>query len=165
VVQLDRFSPVPRTRHVDVGRWKQSEKLGLLKQSVKGDHESFLKALSGGESAYKLALKNLKSACGSRALLQAANIRRLEQLEADSPSAFYCYAEQVRFHLFDLTRIGESSNSSVIEKITSLLTVEDRRDWNVFVRKLSRVAQLNEFGDWLVEWAQSCISPSQIVAE
>ena len=144
------------------------EKLGLLKQSVKGDHESFLKALSGGESAYRLALKHLKSACGSRALLQAANIRRLEQLEPaspDSPSAFYCYAEQVRLHLFDLTRIGEASNSSVIEKITSRLTVEDRRDWNVFVRNLSRVAQLNEFGDWLVERAQSCISPSQIVAE
>jgi hypothetical protein len=74
-------------------------------------------------SAYKLALKQLKSECGSRNLLQAANIRRLEQLKPaspDSPSAFYCYAEQVRLHMFDLTTIGEASNGSVIEKCYSV---------------------------------------------
>jgi hypothetical protein len=67
-----------------------------------------------GEGAYKDALRRLKATCGSRSVMRAVHLKKLNREEAPkgNPASFLRYAEKVRTILFNLSYIGETRTSS-----------------------------------------------------
>ena len=71
--------------------------------------------VGGGEGAYIEALVRLKESCGRRDVMRATHIQTIENLEVkNDPAIFKRYAEKVRNHLFDLSRIGETFFAGLI---------------------------------------------------
>ncbi|KAI9549791.1 hypothetical protein GHT06_006355 [Daphnia sinensis] len=87
------------------------EKLAVLKRYLRGSCLDVIYGLGGGEPAYMEALTRLKQTCGRRDVMRAAHLQALDQLEIkQDPATFKRFAEKVRTHLFDLSRIGETSS-------------------------------------------------------
>ena len=63
-------------------------------------------------------------------------------------ASFKRFAEKVRSHLFDLSRIGETSTAVVIERICLKLYLQDRLAWNANRHGRLEERSLNEFGFW-----------------
>ena len=128
-----------------------AEKLAILKKLLRGECASVVYGLGGGKQAYKEALMRLKEMCGSRAVMRAAHLQALEKLTAprNDPSGLKRYAEKVRTHLFDLTRIGETGHADIIERLCQQLSINDRMAWNEGRRGGLEYRSLNQFGMWL----------------
>jgi hypothetical protein len=126
------------------------EKLALLKRYLRDECLDVVYGLGGGEAAYIQALVRLKETYGRRDVMKAAHLTALGQLEPNGEGAsFKRFAEKVRSHLFDLSRIGETSAADVIEKICLKLNLQDRLAWNENRRGRLEERSLNEFGSWL----------------
>lgn len=82
----------------------------------------------GDEEAYRSALWRLKETYGRRDVMSAVHLQALGRLEVlrGNPAEFNWFAERVRGHLIDLSRIGESSQTDIIERITQRLQLNDR---------------------------------------
>lgn len=144
-----------------------AEKLAILKKLLKGECASVVYGLGGGEQAYKEALKRLKEMCGSRAVMRAAHLQALEKLSIprNDPTALKRYAEKVRTHLFDLTRIGETGHADIIERLSQQLSITDRMAWNEGRRGGLEHRSLNQFGMWLCNRAANYQNAYLIAAE
>ncbi|XP_057380651.2 uncharacterized protein LOC130703047 [Daphnia carinata] len=126
------------------------EKIALLKRYLRGDCLDVIYGLGGGEEAYIEALVRLKQTCGRRDVMRAAHIQAIDRLELKlDPRTFKRYAEKIRPHLFDLTRI-EVSPADVIER-------ENGRDLEH--------RSLNDFGRWLCNRASAYQNAPSIAAE
>jgi flagellar biosynthesis GTPase FlhF len=142
------------------------EKLALLKHYLKGECLDVVYGLGGGESAYKQALVRLKETFGRRDVMRAAHIQAIERLEfKNEPRVFKRFAERVRTHLFDLSRIGEASSADIIEKICFRLNQQDRLDWNAGRRGRLEFRSLNDFGTWICERASDYLNAYSIAAD
>ena len=142
------------------------EKLALLKHYLKGECLDVVYGLGGGESAYKQALVRLKEAYGRRDVMRAAHIAAIERLEfKNEPRVFKRFAEKVRTHLFDLSRIGDASSTDIIEKVCLRLNQQDRLDWNKGRRGRLEFRSLNDFGTWIGERASLYQNIYAIAAE
>ena len=142
------------------------EKLALLKHYLKGECLDVVYGLGGGESAYKQALVRLKEAYGRRDVMRAAHIAAIERLEfKNEPRVFKRFAERVRTHLFDLSRIGDASSTDIIEKVCLRLNQQDRLDWNKGRRGRLEFRSLNDFGTWIGERASLYQNIYAIAAE
>lgn len=114
----------------DMGKFP-GKKLATLKRHLKGDCANLVHGLGGGELAYIKALVRLKQSCGRRDVMRATHIQAIEKMELkNDPAAFKRFVEKIRTHLFDLSRIGESSSADLIEKISLRLQLQDRLAWN-----------------------------------
>ena len=143
------------------------EKLAILKNSLKGDCANLVYGLGGGEPAYKEALKRLKDDYGRRDVMRAAHLQALEKLETPKgdPVAFKRYAERVRTHLFDLTRIGETGHADIIERVCQKLKLADRLAWNEGRGTGLERRSLNQFGNWICARAAAYQNAHSIAAE
>lgn len=94
---------------------------------MRGDCSDIDCGLGGGE-AYKVALARLKESCGRRNVTRATHFRAITQLNPgrNSSATFRRYAERVRTHWFDISRLGESCKSDLIDKICAKLHPQDR---------------------------------------
>ena len=107
------------------------EKLALLKKFLRGDCLDQVYGLGGGESAYIEALVRLKQTYGRRDVMRAAHHQAIKRLEPKQDTAsFKRFAERIRTHLFDLSRIGETGTTDLIERICLKLQLPDRLAWN-----------------------------------
>ena len=132
------------------------EKLALLKRYVRGDCLDIIYGLGGGESAYIEALVRLKQSCGRRDVMRAAHIQAIDKLEfKNDPASFKRFAEKIRTHLFDLTRIGEASTADIIERVCQRLSLHDRLAWNEGRWGQTEHRSLNDFGSWICQRAAS----------
>lgn len=132
------------------------EKLALLKRYVRGDCQDIIYGLGGGEPAYIEALVRLKQTCGRRDVMRAAHVQAMDKLELkQDPRSFKRFAERIRTHLFDLTRIGETSTVDLIERICQRLSLHDRLAWNEGRWGQIEHRSLNDFGTWLCQRASS----------
>ena len=127
------------------------EKLSLVKASLRGNALLSVEGYGADESAYKFALTTLKQQFGRRDVMKLAHLSELESLSynKNDSSAFHQFANQVRVHLFSLSRIGETYNASIIEKICGKLNPQDLLDWNMKKGFELETRTLNEFGTWL----------------
>jgi hypothetical protein len=133
----------------DTGKFP-GEKLAILKRHLKGDCANLVHGLGGGEPAYIEALVRLKQSCGRRDVMRATHIQAIEKMELkNDPAAFKRFAVKIRTHLFDLSRIGESSSADLIEKISLRLQLQDRLAWNDGRQGGLETRSLNVFGSWL----------------
>ena len=122
--------------------------------------------LGGGESAYKQALVRLKENYGRRDVMRAAHIAAIERLDLkNEPRAFKRFAERVRTHLFDLSRIEAASSTDIIEKVCSRLNQQDRLDWNAGRKGRLEFRSLSDFGTWIGERASLYQNIYAIAAE
>jgi hypothetical protein len=125
------------------------EKLALLKRFLRGDCLDLVYGLGGGEAAYIEALVRLKQTCGRRDVMRAAHHQAIQKLETkQDPASFKRFAERIRTHLFDLSRIGETGTTDLIEKICLKLHLNDRLAWNEDRRGRIEDRSLNTFGMW-----------------
>ncbi|XP_045035900.1 uncharacterized protein LOC116931615 [Daphnia magna] len=137
----------------DTGK-SAGEKLAILKRHLKGDCLDLVQGLGGGEPAYIEALVRLKQSCGRRDVMRAATLQVIEKVELkNDPATFKRFAERIRTHLFDLSRIGEYNAPDLIEKICMRLQPPDRLEWNRGRRGGLETRSLNAFGSWLCERA------------
>ncbi|EFX75868.1 hypothetical protein DAPPUDRAFT_249870 [Daphnia pulex] len=142
------------------------EKLALLKHYHEGECLDVVYGLGGGESAYKQALVRLKETFGRRDVMRAAHIQAIERLEfKNEPRVFKRFAERVRTHLFDLSRIGEASSADIIEKVCFRLNQQDRLDWNAGRRGRLEFRSLNDFGTWICDRASDYLNAYSIAAD
>jgi hypothetical protein len=141
------------------------EKLALLKRYLRDECLDVVYGLGGGEAAYIQALVRLKETYGRRDVMKAAHLTALGQLEPKGEGAsFKRFAEKVRSHLFDLSRIGETSAADVIEKICLKLNLQDRLAWNENRRGRIEERSMNEFGSWLCSRAAAYQNAYSIAA-
>ncbi len=127
------------------------EKLAILKTHLHGSCLSSVRGFGGGELAYKEALTQLKNDCGRKDVMRLAHASLLDALDykkGDS-AALLKFANQVRVHLFELSRVGERAHTDVIEKVCSKLQQQDRLAWNEKQNSSMEPYSLNEFGSWL----------------
>ncbi len=111
LVCVDRPFPRFSSRHRKITR----RKLALLHRYVRGDCLDVIHGVGGGEGAYIEALVRLKESCGRRDVMRATHIQTIENLELkNDPAILKRYAEKVRTHLFDLSRIGETFSAGLI---------------------------------------------------
>ena len=143
------------------------EKLAILKRSLNGDCLYIVHGFSGGEAAYKEALIRLKQTCGRRDVMRAVHLQALDNLSClkGDTHAFKRFVEKVRAHLFDLTRIGETNHSAVIERICQRLQINDRLAWNEGQGGGLENRTLNEFGAWLCSRALAYQNAFSLAAE
>ena len=80
-------------------------------------------------------------------------------------TAFRRFAEKARTHFFDLTRMGETSSSDIIERLCRKLHPSDRLEWNFGRGTGLERRSLNEFGEWLCERASAYQNAYNIAAE
>jgi hypothetical protein len=98
--------------------------------------------------------------------MRSAHIQAIEGLKLkNDPAIFKRYAEKVRTHLFDLSRIGETSSAGLIEKICLRLLLHDRLAWNDSRKGGLEIRSLNTFGVWLCERAAAYQNAYSIAAE
>lgn len=58
--------------------------------------------------------------------MRVAHLQAIERLELkNDPANFKRFAEKIRIHVFDLSRIGESSAPDLIEKFSLRLQLKD----------------------------------------
>lgn len=158
---IDLFRALVHDTEKDSG-----EKLAILKRSLRGDCRDVVYGLGGGEAAYIEALVRLKQAYGRRDVIRAAHTQALEKLELKSdPTTFKRYAEKVRTHLFDLSRIGETATADIIERICLRLNLADRVAWTSGRGDGLESRSLNEFGSWLCQRAAAYQNAHSIAAE
>lgn len=142
------------------------EKLALLKRYSRGDCLDVIYGLGGGESAYVEALVRLKQTFGRRDVMRAAHIQAMEKIELkQDPSTFKRFAERIRTHFFDLTRIGETSVADLIERVCQRLSLHDRLAWNEGKWGQLEHRSLNDFGSWLCHRVSSYQNAHSIAAE
>lgn len=143
------------------------EKLAILKRSLRGDCSDIVYGLGGGEEAYKEALARLKEICGRRDVMRAAHVHAITQLDPgrNNSATFRRYAERVRTHLFDISRLGESCNSDLIDNICAKLHPQDRLAWNTLKPRSTGSIDVVEFGTWLCNRAQAYQDPIEIAKE
>ncbi|KAI9554965.1 hypothetical protein GHT06_020249 [Daphnia sinensis] len=143
------------------------EKFAILKRHLRGDCLDVVYGLGGGEAAYIQALVRLKENYGRRDVMRAAHIQALEKLEIhkNDPTSFKRYAEKVRTHLFDLTRIGETAAADIIERICFKLQLNDRLAWNADRGSGLETRGLNQFGTWLCNRAAAYQNAYSIAAD
>ncbi|KZS20667.1 Uncharacterized protein APZ42_012603 [Daphnia magna] len=109
------------------------ERLALLKRYLRGNCLDVIYGLGGGEPAYMEALTRLKQTCGRRDVLRAAHLQAMGQLEIkQDPATLKRFAEKVRTHFFNLSRIDETSTADelmnaklITHKITETLFVTE----------------------------------------
>ncbi|XP_057380669.1 uncharacterized protein LOC130703066 [Daphnia carinata] len=141
------------------------EKLALLKLYLENECLDVVYGLGGGETAYIQALVRLKETYGRRDVMRAAHLQALDRLELKGEAgAFKRFAERVRSHLFDLSRIGEMSTADVIEKICLKLNLQDRLAWNEERHGRLERRSLNDFGTWLCSRASAYQNAYSIAA-
>jgi len=144
------------------------EKLAILQSFLTGDARLRVAGLAGGETAYKQALTRLKQAFGRRGVMRCALKTALNDLKIpiDDPVGFQRYADRARTFLFDLSRVGETGSSDIIDSIVNQLVLEDRRAWNTERRTLIKpgIHLLNIFGEWLCERAAAYQTDENIAA-
>jgi len=75
------------------------------------------------------------------------------KLYHDNPTCYQRYADRTCNYLFDLSRVGETCPSEVIDGICNRLRLEDRLAWNLERRRNQRPLCLNDFGAWLTNRA------------
>ena len=143
------------------------EKLAILKRSLKGECLDIVYGLGGGEEAYKEALIRLKESCGRRDVMRASHIQAISQLDPgrNNANAFKRYAQRVRTHLFDISRLGEKSNEDLIDRICAKLHPQDRLAWNTIKPRNDDNVDINEFGAWLCNRAAAYQDPIEIAKE
>ncbi|XP_057377375.1 uncharacterized protein LOC130698707 [Daphnia carinata] len=143
------------------------EKFAILKRHLRGDCLDVVYGLGGGEAAYIQALVRLKANFGRRDVMRAAHLQALDKLEIqkNDPASFKRYAEKVRTHLFDLTRIGEAGTSDIIEKICLKLQLSDRLAWNSDRGNGLERRNLNQFGTWICARAAAYQNAYSIAAD
>ena len=109
-----------------------AEKLAILTKHLSTDCRIVVYGSAGDEEAYKCALQRLKATYGRRDVMRAVHLQALDRLEVprNNPAEFCRFAERVRGHLIDLSRIGESGQTDIIERITQRLQLSDRLAWN-----------------------------------
>lgn len=74
---------------------------------------------------------------------------KLEVPRGDA-AAFRDYAEKLRTHFFDFTRLGQTNPACLIEQIARKLTLNDRLSWNAGRgHGQLETRTLKQFGDWL----------------
>ncbi len=83
----------------------------------------------------------------------------------NDPAVFKRFAERIRTHLFDLSRIGESNVLDLIKKISMRLHPPDRLEWNRGRRGGLETRSLNAFGSWLCERAAEYQNAYSIASE
>ena len=147
-----------------------SELFAILMELLEGECRDHCYGSGGGEAGYKEALYRLKRRYGRRDVLRVAHHRELDKLdpkrgEGSSSSQFQRFAERVRIHLFELNRIGDSSNVQIIDKLCSKLALADRLEWNSGKRGDLETRSIMEFGEWLCDRAAVYINPYAIAAE
>ncbi|KZS10472.1 Uncharacterized protein APZ42_025068 [Daphnia magna] len=126
------------------------EKLTLLKRFLRGDCLDLVYGLGGGESAYIEALVRLKQTCSRRDVMRAAHHQAIQSLETKQDLAsFKRFAERIRTHLFDLSKIGETGTADLTEKSCLKLQLPDRLAWNEERRGRIEDRSPNAFGMWL----------------
>ncbi|XP_045032663.1 uncharacterized protein LOC123474519 [Daphnia magna] len=142
------------------------EKLAVLKRYLRGNCLDVIYGLGGGKPAYMEALTRLKQTCGRRDVMRAAHLQALDQLEIkQDPATFKRFAEKVRTHLFDLSRIGETSSADQIERVCQRLSLHDRLAWNEGRRGQIEHRSLNAFGSWLCNRASAYQNAYTLAAE
>lgn len=142
------------------------EKLALLKRFLCGDCLDLVYGLGGGEAAYIETLVRLKQTCGRRDVMRAAHHQAIQRLETkQDPASFKRFAERIRTHLFDLSRIGETGRTDLIEKICLKLHLHDRLAWNEDRRGRIEDRNLNTFGRWLCSRASAYQNAFSIAAD
>ncbi|EFX65183.1 hypothetical protein DAPPUDRAFT_265095 [Daphnia pulex] len=140
--------------------------LAILKSRLSGEQLDIVQGLGGGEPAYKSALSRLKQAAGRRDVMRVAHLSELDRMDLGrDPTAFRRFAEKARTHFFDLTRMGETSSSDIIERLCRKLHPSDRLEWNFGRGTGLERRSLNEFGEWLCERASAYQNAYNIVAE
>lgn len=108
------------------------EKLAILEKSLRGGCANIVFGLGGGEEAYKEALRRLRHRYGRRDFMRASHLHAIDglhQMKGDA-AGFKRYANWIRTHLSDLTKIDETSHSDIIDRITQRLQLNDRLSWN-----------------------------------
>ena len=141
------------------------EKLAILKRSLRGPCAHIVRGSGGGESAYKEALFRLKEYCGSRDVMRAAHLLAIDALQPGrSPLEFRWFAESIRTHLFDISRIDERPSPDLIDRICTKLRSSDRQAWNA-VKPRNWNLDINHFGTWLCERAATYLDPFEIARE
>jgi len=132
-----------------------AEKFAVLKEKVKDTEAKHLVyGLGGGEDYYKEGLRRLKLRYGNRKIIRSAHVQVLESMEFRGVNAaiFLSTAERARTHLFDLSRVGGTCHSDLIERICRKLPKDARIAWNSDSAATGSGLDdrtLNEFGDWL----------------
>ncbi|EFX65163.1 LOW QUALITY PROTEIN: hypothetical protein DAPPUDRAFT_265126 [Daphnia pulex] len=165
ILQADEARHLYRALVHDSGK-SAGEKLAILKRHLKGDCLDLVQGLGGGEPAYIEALVRLKQSCGRRDVMRAATLQAIDKVELkNDPAIFKRFAERIRTHLFDLSRIGESNAPDLIEKISMRLQPPDRLEWNRGRRGGLETRSLNAFGSWLCERAAEYQNAYSIAAE
>lgn len=97
---------------------------------------------------------------------RGAHIQAIDRLELKSdPRMFKKFAEKIRTHFFDLSRIGEVSSPDVIEKVCLRLSLHDRLAWNEGKWDDLDHRSLNDFGRWLCNRASSYQNAHSVAAE
>jgi len=137
-----------------------AEKLALFKSHLRGQSLDAVKHLSGGEDAYKEALRRFKRTCGRKDVMRLAHMMAVDRLEfrrGDNDS-FVQFAEEIRSHLFELDRLGERDHVSLIEKICFKLSQSDRQAWNEGRRDNLEWRSIEQFGEWLCTRAASYLN-------
>ena len=98
--------------------------------------------------------------------MRAATLQAIDKVELKNDLAiFKRFAERIRTHLFDLSRIGESNAPDLIEKISMSLQPPDRLEWNRGRRGGLETRSLNAFGSWLCERAAEYQNAYSIASE
>ena len=143
------------------------EKLGLLKNNLKGKAGDIVYGLGGRKNAYRVALQRLTGKCGRRDLLRAAHLQAIDKLDPGNgnPPLFKRYAERVRTHMFDLTQIGDGYSTDIIERVGIKLKFADRLAWNEGKRDRYEDRSLEQFGTWLCTRADAYINVYEEAAE
>jgi hypothetical protein len=98
--------------------------------------------------------------------MRAAHHQAIQKLETkQDPASFKRFAERIRTHLFDLSRIGETGTTDLIEKICLKLHLNDRLAWNEDRRGRIEDRSLNTFGMWLCSRASAYQNAFSIAAD
>ena len=126
------------------------EKLTILKRNFKGSCQDLVHGLGGGEEAYKEGSLRLKETCRRRDLLRAVHLQIIEKLEPGrNPTTLKRYAEKIRTHLFDLSRLREESNMNLIERICVKLNIQDQLAWTE--QRGVNFIELNDFTEMALQ--------------
>ena len=98
--------------------------------------------------------------------MRAAHMQALDRLDCGkTPSQLKRFAEQVRTHLFDLSRIGERMNTDIVDRLLAKLSTQDRLAWYESNTRNGGSPDLSKFGHWLCERAAAYQSAYDLAAE
>ena len=150
----------------DTGK-AHGEKLAILRKNLRGDGLDLVYGLGGGEDAYAEALLRLKETYGRRDVMRSAHLQALDKLHAggQDASAFKRFAEKVRSHLYDLSRIGETATLHIIEQVCQKLQRDDMLAWKERRPLGLDTRSLNDFGTWLCRRAAAYQNANAIASE